>query len=632
MKRSTKIAIPLVAVGALMTSLLGAPLPALATAPTGPVNGFNAAPSARPWTGYLGANPDGWFAPGASAKVNREVAQMKELGSDVVRVEFPWFLIEPTDEAYDWTRVDQIVGAVKSAGMDLHIQAFYTPQWAALRGNSTAGASCAITEDLYTSSAPIAGAYADFLTDLITHVQATNPGGLDYIEIGNEFDIPRYWSRPNTINEYVNNMLIPGYNAIKAADPAIKVLSGGVANSGTLSWINSVLDAGGTGYFDIFSFHTYGDGSSVNSNASMFRTFLNSRGLSAVPIWVTEFGGENSSVNDSPRQSTISTVFANATLQGVEQYEITDDDVWGSATGFCQREYYGILDHDALVPRASFATWQALAGGGPFVSVDDAVVGSNAQQIQYAGTWFAATGATDGRNNSTTHYSNTTNSTATMTFSGKRVQVFSNVSQGGGRLSISVDGGTAVVIDSYSAIYRTNQMIFDTGALTTGTHSIVLKALGTHNAASTNSWVDFDRFIVTSGTPVTVDDSTVGSSPNQFSYSGSWGAATGSGDGRYAGSTHYSHQAGNTATLVVVGNTIEVRANKSAGGGKATIVIDGGTAVTVDTYSSGYRTDASIYLSPALAYGTHTVVITVTGTASPGSTDSWVDLDRVVTT
>lgn len=52
--------------------------PLAAVARTAPVSGMNAAPSARPWLGSFGANPDGWFDPDrGAANAKSTVANMQ---------------------------------------------------------------------------------------------------------------------------------------------------------------------------------------------------------------------------------------------------------------------------------------------------------------------------------------------------------------------------------------------------------------------------------------------------------------------------------------------------------------------------------------------------------------------------
>jgi hypothetical protein len=179
-----------------------------------PVSGMNATPSARPWLGCFCANPDGWFDPDRGA-VNTEstVANMQRVGARLARVEFPWFLIEPDRGSLYWSRVDHIVSTVKKAGLRLHVQVLYPPAWAAT-GSTTPGPSCEVVTNTFASGVPDPADYASFVGALVRHVQVTNPGGLPYLEIGNEYDLPHYFS--GTPADYVASQPTPGVSRVFA--------------------------------------------------------------------------------------------------------------------------------------------------------------------------------------------------------------------------------------------------------------------------------------------------------------------------------------------------------------------------------------------------------------------------------
>ena len=74
-----------------------------AVASTSAMGGINVEPAARPWQ-YVGANPDGWWCPTASqcttsnptGRIDTEMALAQQLHVANIRVEIPWFLVEPS--------------------------------------------------------------------------------------------------------------------------------------------------------------------------------------------------------------------------------------------------------------------------------------------------------------------------------------------------------------------------------------------------------------------------------------------------------------------------------------------------------------------------------------------------------
>ena len=114
------------------------------------------------------------------------------------------------------------------------------------------------------------GAYVEFLAG----VAALGP---DAIEVWNEMNIDFEWPAGQIDPaSYVNNMLAPAYNAIKAANPNVMVISGAPAPTGfdnnTNAWADNrymagVMAAGGASYADCIGAH-YNAGASSPSTVS----------------------------------------------------------------------------------------------------------------------------------------------------------------------------------------------------------------------------------------------------------------------------------------------------------------------------------------------------------------------------
>lgn len=280
-----RFAVVLAAVGA---ALAAAQLAGRATArPERAVRagGVNAMPSMRPWR-YAGANPDGWWCtpgkcngvPNGTVYVNREIPLMKELGAEVVRVEFPWALIEPRRNRFDWRRSDAIVNAARRVRLPVQPVLVYSPPWAAPSA----------------SSPPAPGSFARFTRAIARRYR----GRVREYELWNEPDLRRYWS--GTEQQYVRQILVPGYRAIKAADRRARVLLGGPSKADH-DWLESVYRYGGGKSFDIAAFHDYASGPAVRSDAGVVAAVLAEHGQRSKPIWLGEYGWPDSDPT-SPNQ------------------------------------------------------------------------------------------------------------------------------------------------------------------------------------------------------------------------------------------------------------------------------------------------------------------------------------------
>jgi hypothetical protein len=124
-----------------------------------------------------------------------------------------------------------------------------------------------------------------------------------------------------------------------------------------------------------------------------------------------------------------------------------------------------------------------------------------------------------------------------------------------------------------------------------------------------------------------INDNSIGTSLSQFSYSGSWLAATGT--GKFQGDDHYSNTAGSSYTVRFAGTQARLYAATAPWHGKAGVSLDGGAETTIDLYSSAKADQVLVYTSPVLASATHTLSVRVLGTRNASSTDTYITGDRV---
>jgi hypothetical protein len=105
--------------------------------------------------------------------------------------------------------------------------------------------------------------------------------------------------------------------------------------------------------------------------------------------------------------------------------------------------------------------------------------------------------------------------------------------------------------------------------------------------------------------------------------------ASRSSDGRTSRNSQISSRTpGDTVRLTFTGTQIKWIGNMDKCSGKATLLLDG-RASEIDTYQDTLATtfQHTIYVSPVLSRGEHTLEIRVLGTARPGACDPWVYVD-----
>lgn len=149
-----------------------------------------------------------------------------QLGLDWVKMQIQWWLIHPSPDADQWFFYDGVIDEAANHKRNLMVSVVGSPDWTRAAGNHIG------PPDDYNE-------YANFLTELINR----HPGKIDAIEVWNEQNLDREWQTANGISpeDYVRFLEV-AYNAVKAADPDIIVISGALAPTGVSNWVSSADD------------------------------------------------------------------------------------------------------------------------------------------------------------------------------------------------------------------------------------------------------------------------------------------------------------------------------------------------------------------------------------------------------
>lgn len=144
-----------------------------------------------------------------------------QLGLDWVKMQIQWWLVHPSPDADQWFFYDGVIDEAANHNLNLMVSVVGSPDWTRAAANHIG------PPDDYNE-------YANFLTELINR----HPGKIDAIEVWNEQNLDREWQTANGISpeDYVRFLEV-AYNAIKAADPNIIVISGALSPTGTGDWV-----------------------------------------------------------------------------------------------------------------------------------------------------------------------------------------------------------------------------------------------------------------------------------------------------------------------------------------------------------------------------------------------------------
>ena len=174
-----------------------------------------------------------------------------QLGLDWVKMQLQWWLVHPEPGTGQWFFYDGVIDEAANHNRNLMVSVVGSPNWTRAAANHTG------PPDDFNE-------YALFLTELINR----HPGKIDAIEVWNEQNLDREWQTSSGINpeEYVRFLEV-AYNAIKAADPDIIVISGALSPTGPGDWVrwaddfeymDRALAAGMLNYADCVGAHHNG--------------------------------------------------------------------------------------------------------------------------------------------------------------------------------------------------------------------------------------------------------------------------------------------------------------------------------------------------------------------------------------
>jgi hypothetical protein len=225
-------------------------------------------------------------------QIDAQLAAARATGATVARTDAFWEATEPQAPVngrhrYDWSFDDVIAASLAAHGLTWLPIIDYTAPWA----QSVAGQDHSPPRSLAGYSAYAEAFAARFGSGGAfwrAHPGLT-PVPVTAIEIWNEPDNPEFWTPSPDAAAYAR-MYLAARAAIDAADPAIRVLVGGLSNAAAFLPAMVSAEPALRGHVDAVALHPYGDPAVVLARVRGARAALAAAGMAAVPLYVTEFG------------------------------------------------------------------------------------------------------------------------------------------------------------------------------------------------------------------------------------------------------------------------------------------------------------------------------------------------------
>ncbi|MCC7372690.1 MAG: beta-galactosidase [Chloroflexi bacterium] len=258
------------------------------------------------------------FMWGHEDTTGRDLKRLTDAGFGWQKTLFQWRDIEPQRGKFSWDEPDRIVKASKAAGVKILARLDFQPDWAR-------------SDRVHNGPPDNFQDYANFVSAFVKRYSSSSSiGRVHAVQIWNEQNLTIEWgNRP--INEqqardYVA-LLKVAYEAAKAADPSVTVVTGGVAQTGTDNdqarpddvYVRWMYEAGAKPYFDVLGAHGHGykapptvSPEEAVSNPSWgghrffvfrrvedMRQIMVDNGDADKQIWLLEFGWTSDTVNQA---------------------------------------------------------------------------------------------------------------------------------------------------------------------------------------------------------------------------------------------------------------------------------------------------------------------------------------------
>jgi hypothetical protein len=274
------------------------------------------------------------------------------------------------------------------------------------------------------------------------------------------------------------------------------------------------------------------------------------------------------------------------------------------------------------------------AGSGTGSAATIATAGMHVEETDAAVTLSGAWTPSDpqlGWSGGSAVQATTAGARAVLSFSGTSVTWFGSRGPGMGMALLSVDDGPAVELDLYAPPgQEIHSPAFTVNGLSAGPHTLTIEVTGQANHNATSNVVVVDAFDV-QGLIVSHIQQTnpeVSFTPEWTeAYGGPWSACCISNSPELPQGAKMASTAGAKATLAFRGTAVSWIGYRGPDAGIASVQIDGGAAVDVDTFGPAPKYQEIVFTATGLADTNHTLTIVASGRRNAQASNSTIFVD-----
>lgn len=262
---------------------------------------------------------------------------------------------------------------------------------------------------------------------------------------------------------------------------------------------NGLVTAGTTAGSAVITVRTADGGKTATATVNVNALVVAVSGVSVSPATVTLPLNGTAQLNKviSPTNATNQTVTwasNNTAIATVSSTGLVTAKAYGSAVVTCTTADGAKVASASVIVSADVTS----------LDIDNATTGTGMNQFNFVGTgWGHGTSSSDPYLNNTVSFSNAANNTATVTFTGNKVELYTAKAAHHGIVAVSIDNGPETNVDLYAAARQNFVLVYGSATLTQGTHTIKMRVTGTKNSAATGTYTVLDYVKVYSGTTTT---------------------------------------------------------------------------------------------------------------------------------
>lgn len=214
--------------------------------------------------------------------------RIPDAGFGSIRLMANWRNLEPQQGTILWAGLDARVAEAEKLGLDILLSFYFIPTWA----NNTLP-----TCGLFVESCSLPPTNPSYFPSFVTQVVNRYKGRIHYYGIWNEPDYEPFWGGTN--QEFLDLILRPGIQAVRAADPTAKTVGPDIYAES--SFLQTVLnefcnDPNPANNLDVIAVHIYPSPTTTSTSAEVMLATTDaylqqmSQAGCEQPLWITEYG------------------------------------------------------------------------------------------------------------------------------------------------------------------------------------------------------------------------------------------------------------------------------------------------------------------------------------------------------